>query len=94
MQCFFRDRRAEFRAQRLICHQIHWPAKQVFQIELNTEIAFGRCWPIEGHEHVDIASSMGLAAYSRAKAGEIDNAELASQVRLMRFQQRYELISF
>lgn len=63
MHRFLFDKRAQFRAHSLVGHQVNRAAEQVFEVELDAEVAFRGGRPIEGNQDVE---SLSPRAASRA----------------------------
>jgi hypothetical protein len=82
------DERAQFGAQCLVGHEVDGAAEEVFEVELDAEIALGRGWTVEGNEHVDVAIGSSLAPRSRAEQRNVDYAETPHQLWLVLAQER------
>jgi hypothetical protein len=75
MERFFFDVGTQFGAQRLIRHQIHRAAKQVFQVELDAEIALRCRNAVERDEDVDVAVVPGGISCGGAEQCQVGDVE-------------------
>ena len=61
MHCFLLDEWAQFGAQSFFRHQIDRTSEQIFEMELDAEVAFRSRRTVEGDQNIDIAVAPGTA---------------------------------
>ena len=84
----------EFFPQCLVRNQINAATEEIFQIELQTEEAFGRGRPVKPDQNVDIARVRSFVASDRPENSNIRDGELLGQSSFMLPQERQRLIPF
>ena len=87
MNCFFLDKRTEFRPKSLLGHQVDRGAQQVLEVELHSEIAIGSRRSIECNQHIYITAFFCSIAHDRAEQRQTHDAEALRQYLLVLCEQ-------